>query len=234
MLNSLQKDIIRRSLEVRNKRGDDLRDILKSYKNITYYEQAELLAPYSLTPYQKTLEEVKADKLAELSNVCKKRIEDGVTLTIDGADECFAYSIAAGDQGNIDDLFTLASATKLPQPYHCSGGDCKLYTPEQILELYIKVKSLKAHETTYFNQLREMIMTEYTSEDDIPTVEAITYGMELTGVYLDTYNSMMAQSLLIIQALTGTNQPVDEPVVEETPSEKTPVEEVPTEGKVTE
>src|SRR5699024_8159305 len=101
--------------------------------------------------------EIKAKKISELSNICKSKIETGVTIQIDGVDETFSYGIESGDQGNIDDIFSLAVSTGLPQPYHCNGGNCKLYTVEQISELYVAVKMLKTKETTYFNQLKKYI-----------------------------------------------------------------------------
>lgn len=200
MLNDIQKSIISKSIQIRIDRGENVVEVFKGYKNLSDADKQELLAPYSLTPYQETLEEAKEMKLAELSKICKEKIENGVTINIDGIQEHFTYGIENGDQGNIDDLFNLVKATGLPQPYHCSGGDCKLYTIEQIYALYIAVKQLKAQETTYYNQLREMILKEYA---DVGDVKAIEYGAELTGIYLETYESMMAQSELIISALTS-------------------------------
>lgn len=198
MLNSVQKDILYRSIEIRLKRGDNIVDIFKTYNNLTDAEKTEILAYYDLT-YETTLEEVKARKIQEFSKTCKANIEGGVTIQIDGVDETFSYGIESGDQGNIDDIFNLAISTGLPQPYHCNGGSCKLYTVQQISELYVACKVLKAKETTYFNQIKQYI----TDTNDKATVEAITYGQELTGTYLENYNAMMAQSQEIINALTA-------------------------------
>ena len=197
MLNSVQKDILYKSIEIRLKRGDNIVDIFKTYNNLTDAEKTEILAYYDLT-YETTLEEVKARKIQEFSKTCKANIEGGVTIQIDGVDETFSYGIESGDQGNIDDIFNLAISTGLPQPYHCNGGSCKLYTVQQISELYVACKVLKAKETTYFNQIKQYI----TDTNDKATVEAITYGQELTGTYLENYNAMMAQSQEIINALT--------------------------------
>ena len=198
MLNSVQKDILYRSIEIRLKRGDNIVDIFKTYNNLTDAEKTEILAYYDIT-YETTLEEVKARKIQEFSKTCKANIEGGVTIQIDGVDETFSYGIESGDQGNIDDIFNLAISTGLPQPYHCNGGSCKLYTVQQISELYVACKVLKAKETTYFNQIKQYI----TDTNDKATVEAITYGQELTGTYLENYNAMMAQSQEIINALTA-------------------------------
>lgn len=192
----MQKSILYKSIEIRIKNGENVVDIFKSYDNLTNEEKTELLSYYSLT-YETTLDESKVKKIKEFSKICKANIENGVTIKIDGIDETFSYGIESGDQGNIDDIFNLAISTGLSQPYHSNGGTCKLYTVQQISELYVACKLLKAKETTYFNQMKRYI----NDLEDKATVEAITYGQELTGKYLETYNSMMAQSQSIIEAL---------------------------------
>ena len=195
-MNEAQKSIIYKAMQIRKNRGENIVDVLKTYKNLTDAEKEEILSEFELE-YTLSLDEVKNDKINELSAVCKKNIEAGVTIEIDGVDETFSYGIENGDQGNIDDIFSLAVSTNLPQPYHCDGGSCKLYTVQQITELYVAVKVLKAKETTYFNQMKQYI----NSLDDANTIKAITYGDELTGIYLENYNAMMEQSQAIIQAL---------------------------------
>lgn len=196
MLNDMQRIILSKSIKIRKDNGENVVDIFKTYNNLTDDEKSELLSFYSLT-YETTLDEAKSKKINELSKICKETIENGVTIKIDGVDETFSYGIESGDQGNIDDIFNLAISTGLSQPYHSNGGTCKLYTVQQISELYVACKLLKARETTYFNQMKRYI----NDLEDKMTVESITYGQELTGDYLETYNAMMAQSQSIIEAL---------------------------------
>ena len=198
MLNDMQRIILSKSIKIRKDNGENVVDIFKTYNNLTDDEKSELLSFYSLT-YETTLDEAKSKKINELSKICKETIENGVTIKIDGVDETFSYGIESGDQGNIDDIFNLAISTGLSQPYHCNGGSCKLYTVQQISELYVACKVLKAKETTYFNQMKQYI----TDTNDKATIEALTYGQELTGIYLENYNAMMAQSQEIINALTA-------------------------------
>lgn len=202
-MNDIQKSILTRSIKIRLDRGEDVTEIFSNYKNLTDGEKNELLGAFNLSLAPATLDEAKKKKIAELSSICQKRIEDGVTISIDGVDESFTYGIDNGDQGNIDDIFNLCVSTKLPQPYHCTNGNCKLYTPEQIAALYVAVKMNKAEQTTYFNQLKQMIEETYTEDGDIATVNAIEYGVELTGKYLENYNAMMQQSQLINQSLVS-------------------------------
>ena len=198
MLTDIQKTILIKSVDVRLKNGEDVSTIFKSYKNLSENEKKDILSKCSIE-YELTLDETKRKKINELSRICKENIENGVTIKIDDVDETFSYGIESGDQGNIDDIFNLAISTGLSQPYHCNNGNCKLYTVQQISELYVACKVLKAKETTYFNQMKQYIM----ELDDKDTIEAITYGQELTGVYLENYNAMMTQSQEIINALAA-------------------------------
>ena len=195
-MNDTQLSIIYKAMSVRKARGENIVDILKTYKNLTDAEKQDILSEFDME-YTQTLDEVKTEKINELSAICKNKIESGVTIQIDGVDETFSYGIESGDQGNIDDIFSLAISTNLPQPYHCNGGSCKLYTVQQISELYVAVKVLKAKETTYFNQMKQYI----NSLENADTIKAIAYGDELTGICLENYNTMMEQSQAIIQAL---------------------------------
>lgn len=199
MLSELQKTILKKSVQIRLKNEEDVTEVFKSYKNITEDEKKSILSECSIS-YDLTLDEVKNKKIKDFSSTCKQNIENGVTISIDGQDEHFSYSIENGDQGNIDDIFSLAVSTGLSQPYHCDGGNCKLYTVQQISELYVACKILKAKETTYFNQIKQYII----DLEDKETIESITYGQELTGTYLSNYNAMMEQSQAIIQALSAS------------------------------
>lgn len=145
----------------------------------------------------KTLDEVKTEKITELSATCQNLIYDGVTIEIDGNKEHFSYK--SEDQVNIKDAFESAKATGMSVPYHANNSSCKLYSPEQITELYIAAKTNLTHHETYFNQLKMYILTL----DNIEDVEAIHYGQELTGTYLESYNEIMLHAKALIQAYFG-------------------------------
>lgn len=145
----------------------------------------------------KTLDEVKTEKITELSATCQNLIYDGVTIEIDGNKEHFSYK--SEDQVNIKDAFESAKATGMSVPYHANNSSCKLYSPEQITELYIAAKTNLTHHETYFNQLKMYILTL----DNIEAVEAINYGQELTGTYLESYNEIMLHAKALIQAYFG-------------------------------
>lgn len=150
-----------------------------------------------------TLEEVKSQKIAELSTICNQSIIHGVYMEIDGEKKLFSYKTE--DQSNLLNALQLARATKMSMPYHADGCNCRLFTPEEITQLYILEMTNLTHNQTYMNQLKMYI----ESLDDKLAVEAVLYGNELTGEYLETYNMIMEQSKLVIQkfleSLTSSN-----------------------------
>lgn len=190
---------ILKAMSIRNARGEDIKEILLSYKNLTVDEINEYLVYFDLPLIEESLEEVRSNKISSLSSMCHDVIEHGVDVEINGETEHFSYSIEKGDQGNIDDIFSLANATKLSQPYHADGGACKLYTPEQIMAIYVAQKTNKTVQETWFNQIKQYILV---CEDD-DEIKAIEYGQPLTGIYLENYNAILAQAQAIINVVIG-------------------------------
>lgn len=149
-----------------------------------------------------TLEEIKSQKINEILESCNFNITHGVYMEVNGEQKLFSYKTE--DQSNLLNAVQLAIATQMSMPYHADGCTCRLFTPEEITTLYIKEMTNLTHHQTYTNQLKLYIKTLETKEE----VNAVLYGNELTGEYLDTYNMIMAQSQLVVQkyleSLTGT------------------------------
>lgn len=154
-------------------------------------------------PAEPTLEEIKNTKIEEISKACNFNIVHGAYMEVDGEMQLFSYKTE--DQSNLLNALQLARATKMSMPYHADGCDCRLFTPEEITQLYILEMTNLTHNQTYMNQLKMYI----ESLDDKLAVEAVLYGNELTGKYLETYNMIMEQSKLVIQkfleSLTSSN-----------------------------
>lgn len=155
-------------------------------------------------PYIPTLDEVKAWKVDELSYTCSNLIVNGVDIEIDGEIEHFSYKDE--DQVNIKEIFDLAVQTNVPMYYHADGETCKLYTVEQIIDLYATATTNKMHHTTYFNQMKLYVNALETVEK----VNAVEYGQELNGEYLETYNASMAQSQMVLEALLAKRASLEE------------------------
>lgn len=154
--------------------------------------------PEPTEPIIETLENVKTNKISELNAICNKMITSGVDVEIDGKTEHFSYTIE--DQANIDDIAQMAKSTNMEQSYHCDNGSCKLYTVEEIIKIYMTQKMNKAHNITYANQLKLYVK----SLKEKAEVESIAYGQDLTGEYLNTYNTIMEHEQSVAKAFIAT------------------------------
>lgn len=126
-------------------------------------------------------------KLQELSEKCQEGIISGIEYN----GEHFSYTLT--DQNNISNTFQLAMSTGLDVPYHADGQDCRLYSKEEIASIYFAQETNVTHHTTYYNQLKQYVLTLTTKEE----LDSIEYGQELTGTYLETYNEIMEQASII-------------------------------------
>lgn len=172
--------------------------VILSNDGSVYVEPEPLPDPEPTEPfpeYKPTLEEVKLQKINELNTICNQMIVNGIDIEFNGQTEHFTYKIE--DQNNIKNAFDLARLTGLDIPYHQNEGSCKLYTAEQIINLYISEQTNLTHHQTYFNQMKMYINT--LEEKDV--VKAIQYGDELTGTYLEAYNAVMQQASVVINTL---------------------------------
>lgn len=154
--------------------------------------------PEPTEPIIETLENIKTNKISELNTICNKMITSGVDVEIDGKTEHFSYTIE--DQANIDDIAQMAKSTNMEQSYHCDNGSCKLYTVEEITKIYMTQKMNKAHNITYANQLKLYVK----SLKEKAEVESIAYGQDLTGEYLNTYNTIMEHEQSVAKAFIVT------------------------------
>lgn len=166
-------------------------NILTLSNDGSIYVEPEI--PEDMPEYVPSLDILRISKINELSMICESQIVTGVDVEIDGIMEHFSYKLE--DQGEIKSAFDLALQTGMSVPYHSDGNGCKLYTPNQMVSIYVAEQTNLTHHKTYFNQLKMYVNTL----DDIEEVKGIAYGDELTGKYLEDYNMIMNQAALIIQ-----------------------------------
>ena len=69
------------------------------------------------------------------------------------------------------------------------------------MNIYIQLAMNKYCQQTYFNQSREYLKSLEKSDLNKEIVESYTYGTSLTGIYLETYNNMVALYNAQIQAM---------------------------------
>lgn len=181
------------------KKDADCSTIILTIDPEDIYKKPEIpsIPETDVSEYTPTIDDIKNQKINELSNTCNLNITNGVHVQIGENLEHFSYKDE--DQVNIKELFDLAIQTQVPLYYHADGLSCKLYTVEQIINIYTSNAINKMHHITYFNQLKLYIK----SLSEIDDVKAVNYGDELTGKYFETYNEAMQQAKLGMSTLLG-------------------------------
>ena len=146
------------------------------------------------------LNKIKEEKKNQINQICKRFILKGVELNNS------KYSYTIEDQNNISNCLNLAIQSGLKVPYHADNENCRLFTKEEIIELYFTQELNLTHHTTYSNQLKNYVDQLQSIKD----VENVRYGeTQLTGDYLKVYNEMMEQAETILRAITQTDKEVD-------------------------
>lgn len=132
---------------------------------------------------------VKETKLKELSDACNNAINAGTKVQLsEEIIESFTYGLV--DQSNISEMFNAVLLGATEYPYHANDDNCRMYSAQDIMTIYAMLSTYKTGQTTYHNQLKQYVKTLTTQEE----IEAVVYGQELTGEYLDNYNELMAQA----------------------------------------
>ena len=138
-----------------------------------------------------TLDEVKAQKVAEMNDIQQETIQNGIDVTLfDGTVEHF--TLADHDQTSLMGLKSQVDAGKEQIPWHTSdeAEHCKFYTNADMALITAAAMAYVTWHVTYFRDLRIYIR----SLDSKEAVEAVTYGMEIPEVYRsEPLQSMIAE-----------------------------------------
>jgi len=125
-------------------------------------------------PGQSPLEIGKAQKLEEISAICKATIHAGFTATLsDGVERHFSFD--AEDQGNIAAAVAIVKDGKPGFPYHSDKKRCAFYSAEDIIALGDAGTAHKIIHSTYANYLNDWIR----QTEDAAELEGIYYGAQL-------------------------------------------------------
>lgn len=123
-----------------------------------------------------TLEFVRSSKLLEMSQACRRAIEEGFDLEIRG--ETHHFSLTIQDQLNLMSLGATMQADSLI-PYHADGEETAFYSANEINQIIAAAQAHKDYQTTYYNSLKAYI----NSLDTIEAIAAITYGTPIPDEY---------------------------------------------------
>lgn len=131
----------------------------------------------AMTRYVPTLEEVKAQKKAEISATCESTIHAGIDVKL--GENWEHFSLETNDQINLfGKQYQLASGATAVE-YHQDGCPCKYYSAEDMMKIITAAMEWVSYHTTYCNALN-MWIAGAESKDEVNT---IYYGADIPEEY---------------------------------------------------
>lgn len=144
-------------------------------------------------PDDRTLEEIRADKLVELSAACNAAITAGMDVETTQGTEHFA--LQETDQINLTTALSAVQAGASGYPYHADGQLCRMFTAAEIEAIAAASVRHKMYHTTLCNHLLTWARRAETAEE----LSGITYAAD--GLPEDLAANMAA----VLSAAAGDN-----------------------------
>ena len=116
-------------------------------------------------------------------------LEDAVDII--GSDSSLAV-IKAAKIAEISTACNTVIVSGTEFPYQADGGVCRIYSAQEIAQIYIAAQTLITTQTTYHNALKAYVQ----SLDNVESIAAVQYGMTLP----DPYATEVAEKLGVAQA----------------------------------
>ena len=139
------------------------------------------------------LDEIRADKLEELSSSCNAAITDGMDVeTTQGTEH---FSLQETDQINLTTALSAVQSGAAGYPYHADGQLCRLFTAAEIQAIAAASVKHKLYHTTLCNHLLTWARRAETKEE----LSGITYAAD--GMPEDLAANMAA----VLAAAEGDN-----------------------------
>ena len=144
-------------------------------------------------PDDRPLDEIRADKLAELSAACNAAITAGMDVeTTQGTEH---FSLQETDQINLTTALSAVQSGAAGYPYHADGQLCRLFTAAEIQAIAAASVKHKLYHTTLCNHLLTWARRAATKEE----LSGITYSAD--GLPEDLASNMAA----VLEASAGDN-----------------------------
>lgn len=144
-------------------------------------------------PDDRPLDEIRADKLAELSADCNAAITAGMDVETTKGTEHF--SLQETDQINLTTALSAVQSGASGYPYHADGQLCRLFTAAEIQAIAVASVRHKLYHTTLCNHLLTWARRAETKEE----LSGITYSAD--GLPEDLAANMAA----VLAAAAGDN-----------------------------
>ena len=144
-------------------------------------------------PDDRPLDEIRADKLEELSASCNAAITEGMDVeTTQGTEH---FSLQETDQINLTTALSAVQSGAAGYPYHADGQLCRLFTAAEIQAIAAASVKHKLYHTTLCNHLLTWARRAETKEE----ISGITYAAD--GLPEDLAANMAA----VLSAAAGDN-----------------------------
>ena len=144
-------------------------------------------------PDDRPLDEIRTDKLAELSSSCNDAITAGMDVeTTQGTEH---FSLQETDQINLTTALSAVQSGASGYPYHADGQLCRLFTAAEIQAIAAASVRHKLYHTTLCNHLLTWARRAETKEE----LSGITYAAD--GMPEDLAANMAA----VLSAAAGDN-----------------------------
>ena len=144
-------------------------------------------------PDDRPLDEIRTDKLAELSASCNTAITAGMDVeTTQGTEH---FSLKETDQINLTTALSAVQSGAAGYPYHADGQLCRLFTAAEIQAIAAASVKHKLYHTTLCNHLLTWARRAETKEE----LSVITYASD--GMPEDLAANMAA----VLAAAAGDN-----------------------------
>ena len=144
-------------------------------------------------PDDRPLDEIRTDKLAELSSSCNDAITAGMDVeTTQGTEH---FSLQETDQINLTTALSAVQSGASGYPYHADGQLCRLFTAAEIQAIAAASVKHKLYHTTLCNHLLTWARRAETAEE----LSGITYAAD--GLPDDLAANMAA----VLAASAGDN-----------------------------
>ena len=135
-------------------------------------------------PDDRPLDEIRTDKLAELSASCNAAITAGMDVeTTQGTEH---FSLQETDQINLTTALSAVQSGAAGYPYHADGQLCRLFTASEIQAIAAASVKHKLYHTTLCNHLLTWARRAATKEE----LSGITYSAD--GLPEDLASNMAA------------------------------------------
>lgn len=128
-----------------------------------------------------TIKHLKEMKIRELSDMCQEKIEDGIKYNNE------YYSFKIEDQIELQSLYRDAKDGK-ETLYHANSKPYRVYSPQEIIEIYEQLDQNKTYQKIYFNCLKQYVLSLRSARK----IDEVEYGMKIPEKYqTDIYKSLL-------------------------------------------